>query len=252
MRKRWQIITLRVLSLILIGAFSVLSIMSFRQGQPISNSDAKIEINYHDGHSFIHKEIIRNKVKEFFADSNTVHSASLRLLEEYLQTHPHIQKANTYIDSKGQLHVDITQINPIARVISSFGSQYYIDDEGLKAPLSTQYTAKVPILSGFIKEPLEDKEAVKSDELKSMVNIIRYAQEDEYWEAQTAQLYINSLGTIYLIPRLGNHTVILGDDSDIEEKLKRLEIFYNHISKKAGWDSFKYINVQFKNQIVCK
>src|SRR5690554_3406026 len=252
MKRNWQNIILRVMSLIAFGAFFTLTFMSFKHGQLQANTDAKIDINYHHGHTFINKEIVRNKINEFVSDSNIVKASSLSQLENYLQTHPHIQKAYVFIDSKGKLHVDIEQINPIARVLTNEGNSYYVDDRMIKIPTSEIYTAKVPVLTGYISETLSDNDTVHTKELKSLIKIIEIASEDEYWSAQVAQLDINSDGEIYLIPRLGQHLVTLGDSTNINDKLKKLEVFYESVSQKAGWDAFSSIDVQYKNQIVCK
>lgn len=252
MKRNWQIITFRVFSLLAFGAFFTLTFMSFKHGQLTANTDAKIDINYHHGHVFINKEIVREKIKEFVSDSETVHASSLSQLENYLQTHPHIEKAYVFIDSKAKLHVNIEQINPIARVLSNNGNSYYIDENRIKVPTSEIYTAKVPVLTGYLSEPVNKNETVQSMELESLIKIIELSNKDEYWSAQIAQLYINSSGEIYLIPRLGHHEVTLGDSSSISDKLKRLEVFYESVSQKAGWDAFRSIDVQYKNQIVCK
>lgn len=245
-------ILFKLFLLISFGSFVVLSVMSFQYGQPISNANAKIDINYENGHLFINEEIINGKIHEFFSDTAQVNASSLSQLEKFLQKHPHVKYANSYIDSRGQLHVHVEQINPIARVLPKGGNSYYIDENKNKVPTSKLYTAKVPVLTGYIPEEYHQVEPISSMELKSLIKVIDETKDDKYWSAQIAQLFMSDSQEIKMIPRLGNQIVTLGDSTDILEKLKRLDAFYSEISKTIGWDAFKNIDVQYKNQIVCK
>ena len=252
MANRWKNILLKIFLLMIFGSFVVLSIMSFQYGQPISNANAKIDINYENGHLFINEGIVKTKIHEFFSDTTKVNASSLSQLEKFLQRHPHVKYANAYIDSRDQLHVHIEQINPIARVLPKGGRSFYVDDNLNKVPISNLYTAKVPVLTGYIPEEYHRVDTISSMELKSLIHVIVETKEDAYWSAQIAQLFMSDSQEIKMIPRLGNQIVTLGDNTDIQEKLKRLEAFYSNISKSVGWDAFKYIDVQYKNQIVCK
>ncbi len=252
MKVKWRNIILKGAILLTFGTFTVLSVMSFEYGQPMANADANIDINYDNGHTFINQEIVKGKIQEFFSDTNQVNASSLVKLEKYLQTHPHVKSANAYIDSKGKLHVDIEQIDPIARVIPKGGGTFYIDNQRQKIPVSGIYTAKVPVLTGYIPEVCNSVENISSWELKSLIKVIEETKDDPYWSAQIAQLFMSDSGEIKLIPRIGNHIVTLGDSTRIDQKLQRLEVFYSEVSKTVGWDAFRNIDVQFKDQIVCK
>lgn len=252
MKIKWRNILLKLFIMLTFGTFAVLSVMSFRYGQPLANADAQIDINYDNGHTFINQEIVKEKIHEFFSDTNTVDASSLTKLENYLQTHPHVQNANAFIDNKGKLHIHIEQIDPIARVIPKGGGNFYVDKDRRKIPVSGIYTAKVPVLSGYIPEVCNKVDNITTWELKSLVKVVELTREDPYWSSQIAQLFMSDSGEIKMIPRMGNHMVTLGDSTQLENKLKRLEVFYSKISRTVGWDAFRNIDVQFNHQIVCK
>lgn len=252
MKVNWRNILLRVTILLTFCLSGVLSIMAYKYGQPMADSQAHVDINYENGHSFINQEIVQNKIKEFFSDSNMVDAANLAKLEKYLQTHPHVQAANAYIDNTGKLHVNIDQVHPIARVMPKGGGNFYVNFDMKKIPLSNIYTAKVPVLSGNIPEVCQTVSEIQSWELKSLVKVIETTKDNPFWSAQIAQLVMGDSGVIQMIPRLGNHIVTIGDSNDIEKKLRRLEIFYEEISKNIGWNAFENIDVRYERQIVCK
>ena len=69
-----------------------------------------------------------------------------------------------------------------------------------------------------------------------------------------------------VVPRVGNHVVKVGRipqfkdkerrEKEIEKflsnKFQRLKKFYVYGLNKIGWNKYKYINIEFDNQIICK
>jgi len=249
---RWRNIFLKLGLLLFFSGFIALLCMSAQYGVPQASTDANVRIDYEHGHSFITKELVEKKVAEYFSDSSKVEAGKLPKLEKYLKEHPHIKNANAFIDSKGKLHINIEQINPIARVLPKGGGSFYIDAERRKIPASGIYTAKVPVLSGYIPEVCNSVAAIESWELKSLVKVIETTLQDEYWSAQIAQAIMSDSGEMKMVPRIGNHIVTLGDSTDLEGKLSRLETYYSEVARNIGWDVYQSLDVQYKNQIVCK
>ncbi|MCO5247616.1 MAG: cell division protein FtsQ/DivIB [Chitinophagales bacterium] len=253
MSRKLKNIVFKSFMLLSFGAFIVLTIMSFRHGQSqINTQNAFVDIDYGNGQAFVSKEIVRDSINKFFSKDKSFDYENLSKLESFLKSYPYIRKANAYIDAQSILHVSIEQIVPIARVVPVNGDGYYIDIDNNKIPLSTAYTAKVPILTGAIKEQYQKVSKIQSKELKSLIKVIEDVKGDEYWSAQIAQLNMTDEGDIQMIPRMGHHSVTLGDSSEIMEKLQKLDLFYEKVLNKTGWDKFKNIDVQYKNQIVCK
>ena len=52
------------------------------------------------------------------------------------------------------------------------------------------------------------------------------------------------------MPKIGDQVIILGDGENINKKFKKLEIFYKKAMPKEGWNSYKSINLKYKNQVV--
>ncbi|MEL6140795.1 MAG: hypothetical protein AAFU67_04175, partial [Bacteroidota bacterium] len=57
-------------------------------------------------------------------------------VEDILKRHPLVADAEAYIDGDLVLHVSVTQRNPLLRVISNNGQNYYLDENGIRMPLS--------------------------------------------------------------------------------------------------------------------
>ena len=150
------------------------------------------------------------------------------------------------------------------RVINSNGDGYYIDDTGKLMPLSDKYTARVIVANGNISEPyathyMYSMADIARDSLKKANSMLdelyamaTYINADEFWKSQIQQIYVNSDKDMELVPLVGNQKIIFGDTTAMDEKFKKLMIFYTQGLNTTGWwDKYSIINLKFKNQIVC-
>ncbi|MGB0948889.1 MAG: cell division protein FtsQ/DivIB, partial [Marinirhabdus sp.] len=69
----------------------------------------------------------------------------LKEMESRLRKNQMVRDAQVYLHVNGTLGAKITQRNPVARVAAVPG--FYLDADGKKMPLSTVYTARVPIVT---------------------------------------------------------------------------------------------------------
>lgn len=153
-----------------------------------------------------------------------------------------IKEANVFVTNNRAVKAVIEERKPILRVISSLGGNYYIDNTGNKMPLSNRSTAYLPIATGAIKE-----EFAKTDLYKFAL----FLHNDEFWNAQIEQIVVLPNQDIKLIPRVGDHQVILGSVDGCKEKLAKLLTFYQNGLNETGWNKYSVINLKFNKQVVC-
>ena len=65
------------------------------------------------------------------------------------------------------------------------------------------------------------------------------------------QIYISQIGDIELVPKVGNHIVVLGDIDNLDEKFENLLAVYKEGFVNLGWDKYVKLNLKYKNQVVC-
>lgn len=80
----------------------------------------------------------------------------------------------------------------------------------------------------------------------------KFVQDDEFWSNQIQQIYVADNGEVELVPRVGEHTVLLGAPTRVEEKLARLKEFYTEGLNKVGWNKYSALNLKYDNQVICK
>ena len=79
-----------------------------------------------------------------------------------------------------------------------------------------------------------------------------YIDADPFWKSQVQQVFINDDKEMELVPMVGNQKIIFGDTTCMDEKFKKLLIFYSQGLNTTGWwNKYATINLKFKNQIVC-
>lgn len=177
-----------------------------------------------------------------------IESFRLHEMEELLEKNTWISDAEIYFDNKQVLHVTVSEKEPVARIFSTNGDSFYIDQTGKKMPLSDKLSAKVPVFTGFPdKKRLSVKDSALLQEIRETAQFILA---DSFWQAQVAQVDINTEGNMEMIPVVGNHVVKLGRGEQIPSKFNRLMVFYRQVLSKTGFDKYKIIDVQYKGQVV--
>lgn len=162
-------------------------------------------------------------------------------IEAELLKNEMIANVEAYKTPSGIVKLEVEQKIPILRIISPRGN-YYVDNRGTKMPVSRRYVAHVPVASGYV-----EKELAVTDLYKFAL----FLQENDFWNNQIEQIYVHPDNEVELIPRVGNHRIVLGTFADFEEKLDNLRLFYEKAIPKIGWEKYSIINLKYKDQIVC-
>jgi len=211
--------------------------------------------NLEGGKSFLTPDDIKQDLIaafKFGKSGLTVKQVGASKLEEAISKNPYIQQADVYIDAKDRITVKVTQREPYARIIDNSGNDYYLTKDGYRLPLSTKYVFRIPVITGNI--PAFKPADVKNDstQMYGIVAIVNDIQNDPLMSAMVEQIYIDDMGDIELIPKIGDHKIIIGEYKDIKDKFKKLKIFYVQGLSQEGWNKYKTINLKFKDQVVCQ
>ena len=172
-------------------------------------------------------------------------------LENKLKANPFIEYAKVYAEMDGIINVEISQRQPILRLLNRFDQDFYVDQHGLKIPLSANFTARVLAANGYIDELFANRvDTLHTALARELFKTADYIRKDSLWDAQIAQIYVNQDHEIELIPRVGNNRILLGDADSLGTKFNNLLVFYKKALSKTGWDAYKIINIKYANQVI--
>lgn len=183
-------------------------------------------------------------------------------IEKLLNEHQAVENADVYISIDGKLTVYLVQRKVLIRLFTDNGS-FYIDSKGKVMPVSSKFTAHVPVAGGEIsfdyksllentnRRPEDVDSSAIPDLYADIYKLSLFIDSNPFWKAQIEQLYVNKESEFELIPRVGNHTIVLGDVYDLDSKFDKLMLFYKKGLSKTGWNEYKEINLKYKDQVVC-
>lgn len=204
--------------------------------------------------SFIARSDIDTILKRQYGElvGKTLSGLPIHEMEEILGAIPFIKKAEITADMDGTLVIQMEQRTAMLRIINQQGEQYYLDEAGVKMPLSPYYTPSVLVANGRIEESFKQLDSIRSPLVADLFKTADFIRSDTLWDHQIEQLYVNNLGDIEMIPRVGDQTIILGNADSLENKFDKLYLFYKKVIPSVGWDYYKTVKLNFAGQLVCE
>ena len=91
---------------------------------------------------------------------------------------------------------------PIARIVRNDGPDGYIAEDGTIMPVSEKFTARVILSADLCAQILKQNNMNEKEETQKILELINEIREDEFWNAQIAQLDIDSKVRIHSFLRL--------------------------------------------------
>lgn len=234
---------LSLTGIILISVYVLASLFTFtKKNTEITCSDAEIILLDKSKVELINVIDIENFLirKNLYPLGKKLNEVQTESIEKALGQNEMIKSAECYTTPSGKVYIKINQRIPKFRVIG--GSNYYVDTERKKIKASTNYTAYLPVVSGYVNE-----EMIAGD----LFDFISFLEKNSFWNDQIEQIYIRPDKKIELVPRVGDSIILLGTFNNYEAKLNKLKKLYTKAFNVIGWNHYKMIDLQYNGQVVC-
>jgi cell division protein FtsQ len=221
----------------------VIGLYSFTCHQNASRKIKKAEVVFEGENTlFLKEETVNKLLIEKNKDLKTLNKVDLDLnkLEKSINKQDMVQKADVFVSVDGVLKVVVKQKTPIGRVFDEAGS-FYIDYEGNSMPLSDNYTARVPLISGEIN-------VVKKEKLSE---VLRMIDEDEFLKKNIIGVQVLPNGSLIMANRNYDFQIDFGRTINIERKFKNYKAFFQKAVLDSTLNKYKKINLKFTKQVVC-
>ena len=206
-------------------------------------NNVQIQVDTEGDLFFINAEMVEEMIfsKEDSLIGKVYEDINIYLLEEFVNEHPNIKKAELYLTLDGALSIDVKQREPLVRVFEG-NESYYLDEEMNQFALSDQYSARI------LQVYWDELTAFRVEILGSLIELI---ESDKFLKAQITGIVFDENNELVVYPRVGGHKIILGEAEDFRNKFEKLKVFYRQGLGKVGWDRYSMINLKYHNQVVC-
>ncbi len=203
---------------------------------------------------FVEEKEIHQMLQHEFPElqpGEALRKISLYDLEKKVESHPFVHDADVFGDLKGVIMVKISQHIPMARIVRPMAADGYISTEGKILPLSSNFTPRVITVAGRGADKILEKGEL-GPEHEGFLKLLTFVTESDFWSAQINAMDLLSNGEILLHQQVGKQVIEFGKPEDIERKFQKINLYYNDIVPKKGWNAYNRVNVKFKDQIICE
>lgn len=225
---------------LLLGA--IVFLYSFGKRRNDTRKLAKIDIEFIDGNSpFITHNAVNKLLIQSEEGVTDIGKETLDLIgmESRLKGNPMVRNAQVFVTIDGTLGAKIEQRDPIARVLMNEGLSFYLDADGKQMPLSTVYSARVPIVTGISESDF--------DEITPLLLKIR---EDEFMHRSVVGLNRKRNGEIDLELRRTRLKVLFGRPIMTDKKFQNFKAFYKKTIQDSTFYRYDKVNLKFESQVI--
>lgn len=218
-------------------------LFSFSKKRNEKRKLTKLEVEFVDTktpfitHNTVNKLLIQNKVEVTDIGKETL---VLREMEARLRENPMVREAEVFITIDGVLGARIEQRDPVGRVSPQRSEPaYYLDADGKKMPLSTVYSARVPIVTG-----------ISEDNYDEVTPLLLKIREDDFMQRLVVGLNRRSNGEIELELRKTDIKVLFGKPQHIAKKFQNFKAFYKKTKQDSTLFRYEKVNLKFESQVI--
>ena len=167
-------------------------------------------------------------------------------IREPLKTLPYVKDVNISMGFRGTLTLEISEREPIGLLIN--GSQKaYVDRDGIKLPDRLEKATDVPLLYGFSVEPIAD--TLNSQAFEQVRDFLVSAKENSFGWLTISEVTWNEREGVVALSHENGVKLLFGHEN-FERKLSNWEAFYAEVVSRKGIESFRNIDLRFRDQIV--
>lgn len=200
-----------------------------------------VEFEAGENHFLTHQSVNKLLIQSGDTVQNSLKSSvNLHNLEKMVLTNPFVEKSSISLTLDGVLKTYIKQRTPLARVVSS-QEMYYVDKFGVKIPLSTNFSARVPLVTG-VNTP---------EDIKELTQLVTFISKDDFLKKEIVGIEKKVTNEYVFSVRSGDYKIVFGKFINADVKVKKLKAFYNSLLLNDSIKKYKKINIKYHNQVVC-
>ncbi len=184
----------------------------------------------------------------FFSEINFVQ------LEVRLRQHGLVQDCEVARDLDGNLLVRVEEPTAVARLIENTAelthiSGLYVSESGRFFPISMNYSARVPLLTGSY---FNKRVSLADSDGRPLLVLLKTLRQDAFWRAMITDVTADSLNNVTLTSAAYNLRIEIGKPTELESKFTKLKLFYTCVLPLKRPKPYHRVSVRYRNQLVCE
>jgi cell division protein FtsQ len=250
----WKSILISTFWALIVIGFFVLWVFAVLQQDQLKCKQLKIKVDNNSMLDFVKETDVLQNLKLMGYNSlleKPIHQLAYNVIEKNLERNPWTANAEIFTDQNGKINIEVKQRCPLIRIINKKGVSFYLDNKGNTMPTHTKFTPRVLLITGNVYYSDFNATNPENSFLKPLVEMCQFICNDEYWNAQIAQIEVKENKEFLISTLIGNQEIDFGTAEAYKDKLFRLKTFYTKGLNNIGWNKFKKITLKYNNQIVC-
>lgn len=204
--------------------------------------DIDINIDYTESVKFVSYDFISSQLHEMGIDPIGKRIADIDIadIEKRLKGKDYIENVECYFTSDNRLVIDLQPLHPVMRVFDADDS-YYVNKEGKRMQSNANFFIDRPVVKGRFTPEYQPTR---------LLPLIEFMENSERWRNLAGMIEVRDSNNIFLIPKVANHVINLGNTDGLESKFAKLARMYNEVIPVKGWNFYDTISLKWDYQIV--
>lgn len=265
MKKGAKIAGFAVLLLLIAAFMGITGHYCFSRNRAVVCDSLVVRIAPRDTLAFLTRDSVVRWLREpgLYPVGTPLSAVNTDAMERLLRSQTYVRRARVYTTGGGAVNVELEQRRPVARFRLGDALDAYADGDGNVLPPVRDFVADVPVVTlspdriaspghAFGADREKDFFLLKNYKLfDNLLNFVKFVNLDVLWNAQIVQVNVTQEDEIELVPRIGSHVVLLGGLDGYRAKLGKLAAFYRSELRTPGFAAYRYVNLKYKDQVVC-
>lgn len=247
-KRQWMISLSLLLLILLVFLWSKLNFT----GKNRMISEINVQIEADTNCQFLNPQEVTKAIETKFGSpiGKSAAEISLTKIEQVLSAIPYIEKVTAYVGFDGVLKLKIRERKPMIQIVNDLGQEFYLDSFGIQIPKKENCQPNILIANGKINIASKPGKASKLPIATELLNLGKFMNYNQYWDAQFEQCYVDNYNQLLLIPRVGSHSIAIDNTQNMSQKFENLSLFYRKGLQTVGWNKYVQIDLSIPNQVI--
>lgn len=233
-----------LLTIVLIGYALFAGIMSHLWRKDAVCNQIEINVHDYDKYTFIcENDILKHITKNHLNPiGSSFDSRKADIIEKSVSRINVVKNVECYITNRNTVIIDVTQREPVYRVITGH-KNYYVDKDRRTLKSGKTFATLLPIVTGYISE---------EEACGKVYDFVTTIHNHPFWGNHIGQINFTKTGTIELITKIGAKKIIIDNLDTYQQKLDIAEKWYAQYPNVAWSNLYTQVDLRYNNLIYCK